>query len=91
MGAVADQQRSDIEAGFLSNAFIFFVGWSWVVVLRDATALVFLLSTLLTGGSQLVGVTAEVICGFMLGPVLTVVVVRWCTMAIIASKQRHSR
>ena len=48
---------------------------------RDATALVFLLSTLLTGGSQLVGVTAEVICGFMLGPVLTVVVVRWCTMA----------
>ena len=67
MGAVADQQRSDIEAGFLSNAFIFFVGWSWVVVLRDATALVFLLSTLLTGGSQLVGVTAEVICGFMLG------------------------
>ena len=40
--AVVHHARAHAEAAFATNALCFFVGWSWVVVLRDGTALVFL-------------------------------------------------
>ena len=40
--AVVHHAREHAEAAFATNALCFFVGWSWVVVLRDGTALVFL-------------------------------------------------
>ena len=42
-------RRSHVEAAFATNAFIFFCGWGWVVVLRDVTALSWLVLTALTG------------------------------------------
>ena len=47
-----NEERSHVEAAFATNAFIFFVGWSWVVVLRDGTALVFL-------GAEVLGASAS--------------------------------
>jgi hypothetical protein len=40
--AVVHHARAHAEAAFATNALCFFVGWSWVVVLRDGTAMVFL-------------------------------------------------
>ena len=37
----SDHARARAEAIFATSAFTFFVGWSWVVVLRAGTALVF--------------------------------------------------
>lgn len=37
----SDHARAHAEAAFATSAFSFFVGWSWVVVLRAGTALVF--------------------------------------------------
>jgi hypothetical protein len=72
-------QREDVEAFFTTNAFVFFVGWSWVVTLRDATALVFLgvsmaasgLSAWLPGASKLAA-SLEACAVILLGPALTV-------------------
>ena len=65
-------RREEVEAEFATNAFIFFVGWSWVVVLRDITALVWLGVTGLTGGlARGVAFFAEGCTVTLLGPVLT--------------------
>lgn len=37
-----DLARDHFEAAFATNAFVFVVGWAWVIALRDATSLVFL-------------------------------------------------
>lgn len=77
---IRSQQRSHVEAAFATNAFIFSVGWSWVVVLRDGSALAFLYVTVAADifasrrASELVGFLTQATCVFFLGPGLTVVV-----------------
>ena len=34
--------RTDVERSFLTGAMSFFVGWQWVIVLRDVTAVIYL-------------------------------------------------
>ena len=71
-------RRSHVEAAFATNAFIFAVGWSWVVTLRDLSSLAFLAAAAAAGGTttagKLVGLLAQGGCVFVLGPVLTVTV-----------------
>jgi hypothetical protein len=70
-GPAAEVARSQVEAAFTTNAFVFFVGWAWVVVLRDCTALVFACVSALTGGAKLASFIAEACAAALIGPLLT--------------------
>lgn len=88
-GASEEQlRRSHVEAAFTTNAFIFFVGWCWVIVLRDVTALVWL-------GMRALGLTgraaffAEASSVALLGPALTVGVLSLQALGVFERLERR--
>lgn len=69
-------QREEVEKYFLTYSFSFVVGWAWVVLIRDITAL---LSDLVAGGADgsnrpHMSFVAQLVLTFVWGPLLTLLV-----------------
>ena len=68
-----DERRRAVERHFITNALAFFVGWTWVILLRDVTTLVATLGP--TPGAWVYAREGASVVVF--GPVLTLLLLRF--------------